>query len=71
MAVAFIQNSGSTSAFDGAQYVEVACKSTDTKPVGNFLTGSILTEINTGKVYFYDAEGASGSEWVEQFSFQG
>ncbi len=67
MAVAFIQNSGSASAFDGAQYVEVACKSTDTKPTGAFLTGSILTEVDTGKVYFYDADE---SEWVEQFSFQ-
>ena len=67
MAVAFIQNSGSTSAFDGARYVEVACKYTDTMPTGAFLTGSILVEVDTGKVYFYDADE---SEWVEQFSFQ-
>lgn len=71
MAVAFIQNRNAATAFDGAQYVEVACKSTDTKPVGNFMTGSILTEIDTGKVYFYDAEGEPDYEWVEQFSFQG
>ena len=52
-------------------YIEVSCLSTDTKPVGNFVTGSILNEVDTGNVYFYNEEAASGAEWVEQFSFQG
>lgn len=51
-------------------YIEVSCLSTDTKPVGNFVTGSILNEVDTGKVYFYNEEANSGAEWVEQFSFQ-
>lgn len=46
-------------------YVEAACLSTDAKPVGNFSIGSILIEVDTGKVYFYD-----GTDWVEQFSFK-
>lgn len=71
MAVAFIQDRNAAVDFSGRQYVEVACKSTDTKPVGNFMTGSMLTEVNTGKVYLYDSDGAAGYEWVEQFSLQG
>lgn len=37
------------------------CLSTDTKPtgVGN---GDVLIEMDTGKVYLYDADGA---EWLE------
>lgn len=62
-------NSSNTS-FDHAAYVEYAGLSTDTKPVGNFMTGSIFVEVNTGKVFFYNAAAAAGSEWVEQFSFQ-
>jgi len=65
MAVAFIQDRNAAASFDGKQYVEVACLSTDTKPVGDFLTGSTLIEVDKGKVYLYDADGASGSEWVE------
>lgn len=47
-------------------YIEAACLSTDTKPNGRFSAGSILVEVDTGNVYFYN-----GTEWVEQFSFQG
>lgn len=53
--------------YDHASYVEYAGLSADTKPTGNFMTGSIFVEVDTGKVYFYNA---AGSEWVEQFSFQ-
>ena len=67
MAVDFIQNRNAAVDYEGNAYVEIACLSTDTKPTGNFLTGSILTEVNTGKVYFYNRAGAA---WVEQFSFQ-
>lgn len=38
------------------------CLSTDEKPVGNVENGSQLIEMDTGKVYLYDAEN---SEWKE------
>lgn len=41
--------------------------STDSKPTSGVGNGSIFIEINTGKVYFFNGEGAA---WVEQFSFQ-
>lgn len=63
----FITSYGAASAFDGKRYVEIAGTSTETKPTGDFLSGSIFVEVDTGKVYFYNA---SGSTWVEQFSFQ-
>jgi hypothetical protein len=40
--------------------------STDTKPATAY-QGSIFVEVDTGDVYFYDADGA---QWVKQFSFQ-
>lgn len=47
-------------------YIEGACLSTDAKPTAaDFAVGSIMTEADTGKVFFN-----SGSAWVEQFSFQ-
>lgn len=45
-------------------YVEGACLSTDDKPT-SFSTGSIMVEVDTGKVCMFD-----GSSWVEQFSLQ-
>lgn len=56
----------STTLYKGG-YVEIACLAADTKPTDGIATGSICVEVDTGKVYFYDSEGA---EWVEQFSFQ-
>lgn len=53
------------------KYVEISCLSTDTKPVSDLVTGSILNCVDNGKVYFFNEEGTSGSEWVEQFSFKG
>ena len=41
------------------------CKHDDTKPVGGISNGQPLVEIDTGKIYFFDAEGESGSEWIE------
>ena len=55
---------------DGKNYIEVSCLSTDTKPTKDVATGSICTEVNTGKVFFFNEAGANGSQWVEQFSFQ-
>ena len=57
--------------YDGnKRYIEGVGLSTDTKPTENILTGSIFTEVNTGKVYFFNEDGAAGSQWVEQFAFQ-
>lgn len=61
---------GAAVSYDGRHYAEFAGLSTDTKPVGNFMTGSIFVEVNTGKVFFYNAAASAGSEWVEEFSFQ-
>ena len=54
-----------------AKYFEFAGLSTDTKPTGSDIaTGSIYLAVDNGKVFFYNSAAASGSEWVEQFSFQ-
>ena len=41
-------------------------KSTDTKPTEGLLTGSTFYEIDTGKTYMFDEDGAPGSEWIDQ-----
>ena len=41
--------------------VEVYCKRTDTKPTSEeWVTGSVLIEVDTGKAYFYEEEA---DEW--------
>ena len=41
--------------------VEVYCKSTDTTPTSEeWVTGSVLIEVDTGKAYFYEEEA---DEW--------
>lgn len=67
MAVDFIQNRNAAVDYEGNTLVEIACLSTDTKPTGAFLSGSTCTEVDTGKVFFYNRAGAA---WVEQFSLQ-
>lgn len=54
---------------DGVQmcYVEISGSSNETKPTVGIADGSIFTESNTGKVYFFSEEDG---DWVEQFSFQ-
>lgn len=46
-------------------YVELAGKSSDSKPTKGIAEGSICVEVNTGKVFFFN-----GTSWTEQFSFQ-
>ena len=41
------------------RYAEYVGISTDTKPENDLCTGSILTEVDTGKVYFYNEDGNS------------
>ena len=57
-----------TITFSNGGYAEYAGLSTDTdgKPT-DCATGSIFVEVDTGKVYFYNADAET---WVEQFSFQ-
>lgn len=52
------------------EYREIACLSTDTKPTDGLITGSILTEVDTGNVFFYDETAEASDPWIEQFSFQ-
>ena len=56
---------------DGKKYIEAVGLSTDTKPTDNLITGSIFTEVNTGKVFLFNEAGTGANKWVEQFSFQG
>lgn len=44
------------------EYMEGVCLSTDSKPTDGVANGSILVEMNTGKVFFYNE---AGSAWVE------
>lgn len=58
----FIQEQGSTASFEGNQYVELAGTSQEAKPTGDFLSGSVFVEVDTGKVFLYDR---GSSEWNE------
>ena len=33
--------------------IEIACESTDTKPTGNVITGSLAVEVDTGDIYLF------------------
>ena len=48
-------------------YVEISGDSTETKPTSNIVDGSIFTESDTGKVFFFNEHSG---DWVEQFAFQ-
>ena len=48
-------------------YCEFAGLSTDSKPTDGIATGSVFIEVDTGKVFFFNA---TASTWVEQFSFK-
>lgn len=46
----------------GKNYIEAAGLSTDTKPAGEIITGSLYMEADTGKVYVYDEVG---DDWTQ------
>lgn len=48
-----------------SKIVEATCLSTDSKPTTGILQGSLCIEIDTGKVFIF-----SGTNWIEEFSFQ-
>ena len=45
------------------RYVEGNCLSTDEKPIENIANGSILMEMDTGKLYMFDEENKTWKEW--------
>ena len=48
----------------GQTWCEGVCLSTDTKPTGEGIAnGSRLMEMDTAKLYMYDAENAEWKEW--------
>ena len=42
--------------------IEAVCLSTDTKPTTGIANGSVVIEMNTGKVFMYNEDS---STWVE------
>lgn len=53
-------------------YYEYAGLNGDTKPVSDdIVTGSLFMEVDTGDVYAYNEEAASGSEWGKICSLGG
>lgn len=44
------------------QEISGYCLFSDTKPTTGIANGSILTEMDTGKIYMFDE---AGSQWVE------
>lgn len=47
---------------DGKLYAELAGPSTETKPVGTLIDGSLYLETDTGNVYVYNE---SGENWTK------
>lgn len=52
----------SSSFTESTVLIEAVCLSTDTKPTTGIANGSVVIEMNTGKVFMYNE---SGSAWVE------
>lgn len=48
--------------------IEGSCLAADTKPTAGIANGSIMVEVDTGSVFFFNE---AAGEWIEQFSFQG
>jgi hypothetical protein len=46
----------------GKNYIEAAGLSTDAKPTGTIITGSMFLEVDTGKVKSYDEVG---DDWTQ------
>lgn len=59
-----------TNGVDSRYYVESACNSGDTKPTGEYVTGSKCVEVDTGKIFLYDEESENTVPWIEQFSMK-
>lgn len=59
-----------TNGMDSRYYVEAACNSGDTKPTGEYITGSKCVEVDTGKIFLYDEAAEATDPWIEQFSMK-
>lgn len=46
----------------GHVYIESVCLSTDAKPTAGIANGSLVLEMDTGKIYAFNEAGAA---WVE------
>lgn len=63
MAVSILSRTGIES---GSTLFQFAGLSTDEKPTGDSIqNGSSFIEMDTGKLFFYDADGETGEEWKE------
>ena len=47
---------------EGKNYIEAAGLSTDEKPTGTVITGSLFLEADTGDVYVYEE---TGGDWTK------
>lgn len=47
-----------------SEYLELYGLSTDTKPTTGVMNGSSFVEMDTGKLYFFDAAGSEWKEWA-------
>ena len=50
----------------GTYRYEGSCLSTDTKPTSGVANGSVLIEMDTGKVYLFDEAGTQWREFAEE-----
>ena len=42
--------------------IQIACKSTDSKPTTGIVTGSLALEVDNGKIYAFDETGPTWAE---------
>ena len=63
--MAFIAYSEKPSGEAQKKLVEATVLSGDAKPTEGIMQGSLIIEVDTGKVYMFN-----GSSWVEEFSLQ-
>lgn len=49
--------------FDETRYIEARGLSTDNKPTDDICNGSMYIEMDSGKVYFFDAAGETWREF--------
>lgn len=49
--------------FTVSESTTMFCLSTDTKPTVGVVNGSVIIEMDTSKIYFFDADGSQWIEW--------
>ena len=59
----FTQRENKTFTYDGKAVGDFACLSTDTKLTEGIANGSVCIEMDTSKLYFFDAVNAEWLEW--------